>query len=187
MTPDATNLCRHYADVLRASGRSERTIDNYLYSLRGFTRFLGERTLDQATADDIVAYQVDVAARGRSDSCVRVATCALRGFLHHVLQRDDWNEARLPRSRRPRHLPEVLSAEEVAAILEAAPNLKYRAAHPPLRPAQQPRAPVAARPLARTPRRRCAAPARATRRVARRRVSAHLRGRPRAVSQVPQE
>jgi len=128
MTPDATDLCRHYADLLRAGGRSERTIDNYLYSLKGFTRFLGERPLDQATADDIVAYQVDVAARGKSDSCVRVATYALRGFFHYVLQRDDWNEAHLPRPRRPKRLPEVLSAEEVEAILQAAPNLKYRAA-----------------------------------------------------------
>lgn len=128
MTPDAIHLCRQYADLLRAGGRSERTIDNYLYSLKGFTQFLGERSLDQATADDIVAYQVDVAARGRSDSCVRVATYALRGFLHHVLRRDDWNEARLPRARRPRRLPEVLSADEIALILEAAPNLKYRAA-----------------------------------------------------------
>lgn len=128
MTPDATDLCRQYADVLRAGGRSERTIDNYLYSLKGFTKFLGERPLDRATSDDILAYQVDVAARGKSDSCVRVATYALRGFLNHVLHRSDWNEARLPRPRRPRHLPEVLSTEEVEAILAAAPNLKYRAA-----------------------------------------------------------
>lgn len=128
MTPGAIHLCRQYADLLRAGGRSERTIDNYLYSLKGFAQFLGERSLDQATADDIVAYQVDVAARGRSDSCVRVATYALRGFLHHVLRRDDWNEARLPRARRPTRLPEVLSADEIALILEAAPNLKYRAA-----------------------------------------------------------
>jgi integrase/recombinase XerD len=75
-----------------------------------------------------VAYQVDVAARGKSDSCVRVATYALRGFLHHILRRDDWSHVHLPRPRRPRRLPEVLSADEVAAILDAAPNLKYRAA-----------------------------------------------------------
>jgi site-specific recombinase XerD len=128
MTPETINLCRQYADLLRAGGRSERTIDNYLYSLKGFAQFLKERPLDQATADDIVAYQVHVASRGKSDSCVRVATYALRGFLHHVLRRDDWSDAHLPRPRRPRRLPEVLSADEVAAILEAAPNLKYRAA-----------------------------------------------------------
>ncbi len=128
MTPDATMLSRRYADLLRANGCSDRTIDNYLYALKGFTRFLGERSLSETTADDIIAYQVDVAARGLSDSSVRVATYALRGFFQKVLERSDWNYARLPRPRRPQRPPEVLSVEEVEAILEAAPSLKYRAA-----------------------------------------------------------
>jgi site-specific recombinase XerD len=71
---------------------------------------------------------VDVAARGLSDSSVRVATYALRSFFQKVLERSDWNYARLPRPRRPQRLPEVLSMEEVEAILEAAPSLKYKAA-----------------------------------------------------------
>jgi integrase/recombinase XerD len=128
MTPDATMLSRRYADLLRANGCSERTIDNYLYSLKGFCNFLGERPLSETTADDIIAYQVDVAARGLSDSSVRVATYALRGFFQKVLERSDWNYARLPRPRRPQRLPEVLSPEEVESILEAAPSLKYKAA-----------------------------------------------------------
>jgi site-specific recombinase XerD len=59
---------------------------------------------------------------------VRVATYALRGFFRQVLERTDWNYAKLPRPRRPKRLPEVLSAEEVEAILDAAPSPKYRAA-----------------------------------------------------------
>jgi len=128
MTPDGTMLSRQYADLLRANGCSDRTIDKYLYALKGFCNFLGERPLRETTADDIIAYQVDVAARGRSDSSVRVDTYALRGFFQKVLERSDWNYARLPRPRRPQRLPEVLSPEEVEAILEAAPSLKYRAA-----------------------------------------------------------
>jgi integrase/recombinase XerD len=128
MTPDAANLSRQYADLLRANGRSERTIDNYLYSLNGFVKFLAERPLTGASAEDIVAYQVQIAAGGKSDSSVRVATYALRGFFRQVLERTDWNYAKLPRPRRPKRLPEVLSAEEVEAILDAAPSPKYRAA-----------------------------------------------------------
>lgn len=128
MTPDATMLSRQYADLLRASNCSERTIENYLYALRGFTRFLGERRLTAASADDIIAYQVEIAACGKSDSSVRVATYALRGFFRQVLERTDWNYAKLPRPRRPQRLPEILSAEEVEAILEASPSPKYRAA-----------------------------------------------------------
>ena len=36
MTTDAAIRCRRYADILRASGNSERTIDNYVYSLKGY-------------------------------------------------------------------------------------------------------------------------------------------------------
>lgn len=128
MREDAIELCRRYTDILRARGRAERTIDNYLYSLNGFVEFLGERSLRVAKADDILAYQIEIAARGKSDSSVRVATYALRGFFRLVLERTDWNYAKLPRPRQPKRLPEVLSAEEVEAILEAAPSPKYRAA-----------------------------------------------------------
>lgn len=128
MTPDAAMLSRQYADLLRASNCSERTIENYLYALRGFTRFLGERPVTEASADDIIAYQVAIAACGKSDSSVRVATYALRGFFRQVLERTDWNYAKLPRPRRPQRLPEILSAAEVEAILAAAPSPKYRAA-----------------------------------------------------------
>lgn len=128
MTREAIELCRRYADILRARGNSERTIDNYHGALKGFVEFLGERPLTSARADDIVAYQIEIAARGKSDSSVRVATYALRGFLEHVLERADAKCAKLPRPRQPKRLPEVLSAEEVEAILEAAPSPKYRAA-----------------------------------------------------------
>jgi len=128
MRPEDIELSRRYADNLRVRGNAERTIDNYINALKGFAQFLGERPLGSATADDIVAHQSAIKASGRSDSCVRVATYALRGFLERVLERDDAKLAKLPRPREPKRLPEVLSSEEVAAILEAAPSPKYRAA-----------------------------------------------------------
>jgi site-specific recombinase XerD len=128
MRPEDIELSRRYADNLRVRGNSERTIDNYIYALKGFAQFLGERPLLSATADDIVAHQSAIKASGRSDSCVRVATYALRGFLERVLEREDAKLAKLPRPREPKRLPEVLSCAEVAAILDAAPSPKYRAA-----------------------------------------------------------
>ena len=128
MRPEDIELSRRYTDILRVRGNAERTIDNYIYAVRGFAQFLGERPLSSATADDIIAHQSAIKASGRSDSCVRVATYALRGFLERVLERDDAKLAKLPRPREPKRLPEVLSSEEVAAILDAAPSPKYRAA-----------------------------------------------------------
>ena len=128
MRPEDIELTRRYTDILRARGNAESTIDNYVYSLKGLAQFLGERGLESANADDIVAYQMAIAASGRSHSCVRVATYALRGFLEHVLERADAKLAKLPCPRQPKRLPEVLSPEEAGAIIDAAPSPKYRAA-----------------------------------------------------------
>jgi site-specific recombinase XerD len=128
MRPEDIDLTRRYTDILRARGNTDSTIDNYLYAVKGLAQFLGERGLKSADADDIVAYQIAIAASGRSDSCVRVATYALRGFLEHVLERADAKLAKLPCPRQPKRLPEVLSPEEVGAIIDAAPSPKYRAA-----------------------------------------------------------
>lgn len=127
-TDEFTKLSRSYGDYLLAEGRSPRTIDNYLYALKGFRTFLGGRSLVTATADDIIAYQVHIAVRGFSDSSGRVATYALRGFFHKILKREDWDEAHLPKPSRPYRLPEVLSVSEVRAIIGAASELKYTAA-----------------------------------------------------------
>lgn len=128
MTEKVTTLTKNYAEFLLAEGKSLRTIANYGYVLEGFTRFLGGRPISEATFEDILAYQVYVASAGLSDSSVRVATYALRGFFHKILHRDDWNYARLPKRRKRVRLPEVMSREEVMAIIEAAPTLKYRTA-----------------------------------------------------------
>jgi site-specific recombinase XerD len=128
MRPEDIELSRRYVDILSVRGNSERTIDNYVYAVKGFAQFLGERPLSSATANDIIAHQSAIKASGRSDSCVRVATYALRGFLERVLEREDAKLAKLPRPREPKRLPEVLSSQEVVAILDAAPSPKYRAA-----------------------------------------------------------
>jgi site-specific recombinase XerD len=126
--PEFDTLVRLFSDTLAAAGRTERTIENYLYALRGFGRFLQPRAVTEAVSDDIVAYQRHLGGRGLSDSSVRVATYALRFFYREVLEHRDWNYARVPPPRRPHRLPEILDATEVEAILAAAPNLKYRVA-----------------------------------------------------------
>jgi site-specific recombinase XerD len=76
--PDFDTLVRQFSDTLAAAGRTERTIENYLYALRGFGRFLQPRTITEAVCDDIVVYQRHLGSRQLSDSSVRVATYALR-------------------------------------------------------------------------------------------------------------
>ena len=79
MTPEATNLCRRYADVLRASGRSDRTIDNYLNDTilwykptnAGFVGFV--KNLAAAAITQCVEAARASPQGGRAQATVRVA------------------------------------------------------------------------------------------------------------------
>lgn len=126
--PDFESHASRLADTLAAAGRTDRTIDNYRTVLRCFARHIAPRNLEDATADDLLAYQLHLGARRLSDSAVRVNAFGLRFFYRDVLGHTDWNYQRIPPRYGRRPLPEVLNPQEVQAILDAAPSLKYRAA-----------------------------------------------------------
>lgn len=89
----------------------------------GLHTFPGGTSARRSDGCDIVAYQVDVAARGRraTRACARPPTpCA--GSSTTCSTGATGTRPRLPRLRWPRHLSEVLSTEEVEAILAAAFN-----------------------------------------------------------------
>ncbi|HEU0018413.1 MAG TPA: tyrosine-type recombinase/integrase [Methyloceanibacter sp.] len=103
-----------------------KTQASYIRAVRNFTVFLG-RSPDQASAEDLRRYQLHLAATGVSIPSQNAAVAALRFFFTVTLGRSDVTD-RMPFVREPRKLPVVLSPEEVARFLEAAPGLKYRAA-----------------------------------------------------------
>jgi integrase/recombinase XerD len=125
---DIDTHAQKLADVLAAAGRSRQTIKHYTLTLRCFSRSIAPRALDDVTADDLDLYQCHLAARGLSDSTMNIAICALRFHYRDVLGHHDWNYNRIPTRRRHRSLPEVMSQDEVRALLAATDELRYRAA-----------------------------------------------------------
>ena len=103
-----------------------QTQASYIRAVRNFTVFLG-RSPDQARAEELRRYQLHLAASGVSVPGQNATVTALRFFFTVTLGRSKLTE-RMPFVREPRKLPVVLSPEEVARFLEAAPGLKYRAA-----------------------------------------------------------
>ncbi len=99
---------------------------SYIRAVKNFTVFLG-RSPDHASAEDLRRYQLHLASSGISAPKLNAAVTALRFFFTVTLRRKDITE-RMPFVREPRKLPIVLSPEEIARFLEAAPGLKYRAA-----------------------------------------------------------
>ena len=103
-----------------------KTQASYIRVVRNFTGFLG-RSPDQSSAEDLRRYQLHLAASGVASPSLNATVTALRFFFAVTLGRGDVTD-RLPFVREPRKLPVVLSSEEVARLLQAAPGLKYRAA-----------------------------------------------------------
>jgi integrase/recombinase XerD len=103
-----------------------RTQASYLRAVRNFTVFLG-RSPDQASAEDLRRYQLHLSSSGISTPSLNAAVTALRFFFTVTLGQSELTD-RMPFVREPRKLPVVLSPEEVARFLAAAPGLKYRAA-----------------------------------------------------------
>ena len=79
------------------------------------------------SVEDLRRYQLHLASSGAGAPTINTRVTALR-FLFTVTLAAATLVARMPFVREPRRLPVVLSPEEVARLLEAAPGLKYQAA-----------------------------------------------------------
>lgn len=103
-----------------------KTQHDYLQRVKNFAAFLG-RSPDTASAEDVRRYQLHLTARGGGVPTLNQTVSTLRFFFKVTLGRPDLVE-RTAFVREPRKLPVVLSPEEVARLLDAAPALKYKAA-----------------------------------------------------------
>ena len=105
---------------------AEKIQNDYIRYVKNFAAFLG-RSPDAATAEDLRLFQLHMAKTHVSPWTINATIVALRFFFKVTLERDDLVR-RLTLVREPRRAPTVLSPEEVARLLEAASDAKYKAA-----------------------------------------------------------
>ena len=119
-------LRQRLIDDMTARRFSEDTKKDYVRNVRKFADFLG-RSPNTATSEDLRRFQLHMAQQQVGPSTINAAITALRFFFTVTLEKPD-----LVRPLRivtePRKAPVVLSQEEVARLLQAAPGLKYKAA-----------------------------------------------------------
>lgn len=121
-------LRRRMIEDMRIRGIGDAQRSNHIRGVALFAAFLG-RSPDTATAEDLRAWQLRLAEDNVSASIFNTRLRALRFFFEVTCGREEMVRD-LPLRRLPQSLPTVLSHEEVAALLKAAPGpgLKYRAA-----------------------------------------------------------
>jgi len=127
-TATMSPLRRRMVEDMQIRGLEATTQASYLRAIEVFAGFLG-RSPDSATPEELRAWQLHMARAQVSIPVYNHRITVLRFFFSVTCGRDEM--ARPLRFRRaPRKLPEVLSPDEVARLLDAAPGpgLKYRAA-----------------------------------------------------------
>jgi integrase/recombinase XerD len=103
-----------------------KTQTDYIRRIKNFAIYLG-RSPDTATREDVRRYLLHLASSGMGAGTVNGTGSALRFLFDITLDRPDIVR-NLPVAREPRKAPVILSPEEVARMLEAAPGVKYKAA-----------------------------------------------------------
>jgi len=104
----------------------EKTQHDYIAYVKTFSTFLG-RSPATATPEDLRRYQVRQSQSGVSPSTINSSVSALRFFFRVTLNHPEMGR-HLTLVPMPKKLRVVLSQEEVAQLIEAAPGVKYKAA-----------------------------------------------------------
>jgi site-specific recombinase XerD len=121
-------LRRRMIEDMTIRNLSPRTQEGYIRTVKRFAAFLG-RSPDTATAEEVRRYQAHLAASRIGVPTRNHTVSGLRFLFKVTLGRSDI-DGHMRIAREPRKLPVILSPEEVARFLDAAPGpgLKYKAA-----------------------------------------------------------
>ena len=128
LSEENKELIRRYVSYLKGLRLSKRTVMVYFTFVADFIAHYNERDCKELTNEDVrlfVEYQIP--KKKYSISTHRQMISALKQ-LGKYLPDNELNTLELPRPKSSRHLPTVLSKEEIIRLLRATQNIKHRAA-----------------------------------------------------------
>lgn len=125
-TKPISPLRQRMIDDMTLRKLQRKTQSGYVRSVNRLAKFLG-RSPDSASAEDLRTFQKHLVEHGASSSTINATIRGLRFFFEITLERPEVLKRMSP-VRVPDRLPVVLSTEDVTRLLNAAPNLKAKAA-----------------------------------------------------------
>jgi len=125
-TPGVAPLHQRMLDDMRMRKLEPKTRAGYIRAVRSLAAYLG-RSPDTATIEELRRFQLHMVDRGSSPITLNATITGLKFFFGVTLDRGELM-ARMQPVHVPRTLPVVLSREEVARLIAAAPSLKYQTA-----------------------------------------------------------
>lgn len=107
-------------------GMSVRTRESYLAAVAGLAKYYG-RSPEQVSEAEVQRYLLHlIEERKLAWSSCNIAVSGLR-FVYHITLKRTETQFAIPRARQPQKLPQILSREEIARLIELTANPKHRA------------------------------------------------------------
>ena len=124
--PAISPLRRRMIEDMTIRKFAQKTQHDYVRRVKEFASYL-KRSPDTAKPEDVRGFQLHLTSSNAGTPKINATVAALRFFFRVTLDRSELGR-HLPTIQKPLKLPFVLSPDEVACFLEAAPQ-RLRACH----------------------------------------------------------
>lgn len=122
--PIIVELTRH----MKIRNYSYKTISNYRSQIIMMINYFSPKNLNEITKESFEIYLEYLSTKRKwSASSINIAINAYKYYSENILGNNKTEYFTLPKILKPKKLPEVLSKEEVALILNKTKSLKYKA------------------------------------------------------------
>ncbi|HEV8716782.1 MAG TPA: integron integrase [Candidatus Binatia bacterium] len=112
-------IAQRLADEIKTRHYSPKTLKAYALWATKFRYFIGDKPSESVSAAEVKAYLTYLAVKCKvSASTQNQAFNALLFLFRHVLQKDFGDHRDIPRARRTRYIPVVLSRQEIDTVLQ---------------------------------------------------------------------
>jgi len=125
-TKTVSPLRQRMIDDMRLRKLNDKTQISYIRAVKRFARFFG-KSPELASPEDLRRFQKHLVDEGASGTTINATITGLRFLFEVTLDRHQAMKRMSP-VRVPHKLPVVLTSDEVARLLSAAPTLKAKAA-----------------------------------------------------------
>ena len=115
---------QQFKEFLILKNKSPQSQRSYCSSLRIFNKFIEDRKMkDMNTNTQVRSFLLHKIREGNGWATINTHYSALKIFFENICQQQ-WNHDLLPRPKKEKKLPKILSTQDVSSLIKTATNLR---------------------------------------------------------------
>lgn len=126
LSKEAVEKTEKFVQWMRSKRYSENTIKTYREALLVFLRFYRQKPLNEINNNDVIAYNNEYILKKKLSTSYQNQTVNAIKLFFQTIEEKRIEPEKIHRPKGEKTLPNVLSKQEIKAILEAHGNLKHK-------------------------------------------------------------